>query len=305
MTRVSLVLGAGGPVGHAYHAGLLRALADGLGWDPRRARLVVGTSAGAQVGALLRAGMSGEDLSARVTGDEMSAQGDAIAAHWTRPSHDAPAGAEPYRPGSPRYLRSVLRRPWRARPGRLAAALLPEGRVRLDAQVEGLRRLFGAEWSAADLWITAVCLHTGERHAFGRPGSPTTDVGTAVACSGAVPGVCAPPEVEGRPFVDGGMASPTHLDLVEDTEDDIVIVSSPLSMIPPMRLLLAAELRRLRASGKRIVVFEPRGEASATMGLDPMDLERAPEVARAAHRVTLRELDTPRLHEALSDLRSG
>ena len=58
MTRIGLVLGAGGAVGHAFHAGVLAALADETGWDAREAEVVVGTSAGSVVGALLRAGMS-------------------------------------------------------------------------------------------------------------------------------------------------------------------------------------------------------------------------------------------------------
>ncbi|MEZ5179426.1 MAG: hypothetical protein R2746_14430 [Acidimicrobiales bacterium] len=32
--RVGLVLGAGGIVGQAFHAGVLGALANDLGWDP-------------------------------------------------------------------------------------------------------------------------------------------------------------------------------------------------------------------------------------------------------------------------------
>jgi predicted acylesterase/phospholipase RssA len=55
--HVTLVLGAGGPVGKAFHAGVLRALAERCGWDPRAATVIVGTSAGAHIGALLRVGM--------------------------------------------------------------------------------------------------------------------------------------------------------------------------------------------------------------------------------------------------------
>ncbi|HZO16597.1 MAG TPA: hypothetical protein VFB62_25150, partial [Polyangiaceae bacterium] len=63
--RIGLVLGAGGPVGHAFHAGVVRALHESISWDARDAAVVVGTSAGAQVGALLRAGMSADDVAAR------------------------------------------------------------------------------------------------------------------------------------------------------------------------------------------------------------------------------------------------
>src|SRR3954469_3439275 len=82
----TLVLGAGGPVGWAYHAGVLRALEEALGWDAREAAHVIGTSAGAQVGALLRAGVGVCDLYAYAVGAEMSPAGLAIAKHLPRPA---------------------------------------------------------------------------------------------------------------------------------------------------------------------------------------------------------------------------
>ena len=66
-TRVAVVLGAGGTVGHAFHAGVLAALHHELGWDARHADLVVGTSAGSVVAALLRAGLPAADLARRAT----------------------------------------------------------------------------------------------------------------------------------------------------------------------------------------------------------------------------------------------
>ncbi len=297
---ITLVLGSGGPVGHAYHAGLLRALSQVFGWDPRKAELLVGTSAGAQVAALLRAGMSAEDLCARAAGDSMSSEGESIARHYTRPDHDEPDPSIPrtLRPASSRYLREILRRPWKARPGRFFSALLPAGRVSLHPQAEGLRKLFGHEWPNKKLWIAALCLHSGKLTAFGREDAPRTDVGTAVICSGAVPSVCAPVEVEGRLFVDGGMASATNLDLLDQDQNETVIVSSPLSMIPPMRLLLRNEVRALRAKKKRVIVFEPSGEAARAMGMSPMDLARSANVARTTHHSMVRELSARRdLHE--------
>src|SRR6478672_8441398 len=85
MGQVGLVLGAGGLVGHAYHAGTLRGLAE-HGWDARRAAIVVGTSAGSGVGALLRAGLSPRDLAARVLGEPLSAEGARIVAGAPRPA---------------------------------------------------------------------------------------------------------------------------------------------------------------------------------------------------------------------------
>jgi NTE family protein len=62
MTRVGLVLGAGGVVGQAYHAGVLAALEHDLRWDPRSAGIIVGTSAGSITASLLRGGVRAGDL---------------------------------------------------------------------------------------------------------------------------------------------------------------------------------------------------------------------------------------------------
>src|SRR3954471_18720643 len=53
VTRIGLVLGAGGVTGDAFHRGLLRALSE-VGYDARSADVIVGTSAGSMVGAFLR-----------------------------------------------------------------------------------------------------------------------------------------------------------------------------------------------------------------------------------------------------------
>ena len=63
--RIGLVLGAGGVVGHAWHGGVLRALEAETGWDPRDADVIVGTSAGAVVGAALRAEVEVNDIGPR------------------------------------------------------------------------------------------------------------------------------------------------------------------------------------------------------------------------------------------------
>src|SRR3979411_489356 len=62
MSRVGLVLGAGGSVGGAYHAGVLAAIEEATGWKPDSAGIIVGTSAGSIVAAWLRAGLVAADF---------------------------------------------------------------------------------------------------------------------------------------------------------------------------------------------------------------------------------------------------
>lgn len=272
-------------MGHAYHAGLLAALHEGLGWDARDADLVVGTSAGAQVGALLRAGLSPSDLAARLTGAPLSDEGAAIARHYVRPPRiAAPHHPRRWRPSSPSYLWRGLTRPWTARPGRLVAALLPAGRVCQRAQAEGLQRLFGDRWPKAPLWVNAVDLFHGHLVPFGHLSAPATDVGTAVTCSGAVPAVCAPVLVRGAYYIDGGLASATNLHLVDQAEVDVVLVSSPLSTYLPMRWIFQREVQRQRGRGVQVIALEPDETVRRAMGWNPMRPEKSAHVTEAARR---------------------
>jgi NTE family protein len=61
--------------GGAFHAGVLAAVEEAKGWDPRRATVVVGASAGSITGTSLRAGLSAADLLARAEDRPMSAAG--------------------------------------------------------------------------------------------------------------------------------------------------------------------------------------------------------------------------------------
>src|SRR5262245_62394253 len=98
MPGIGLVLGAGGEVGYAFHAGVLAALADATGWDAGAAEVIVGTSAGSIAGSVLRAGCSPADLAARVTGEPVSEDGRRLlAAADEANEHVPPIAAQPPR----------------------------------------------------------------------------------------------------------------------------------------------------------------------------------------------------------------
>lgn len=283
-----LVLGAGGPVGHAFHAGVLAAIRAVTGAHlGEAADLIIGTSAGAHAGALLRAGVAPEALLAR-----------RVVAPPEQPRRRLV-------PASPGYVARALRRPWRARPGRLIAALLPEGAHHAEAQGAQLTRLLdGERWPRRPLWIPAVCLDSGERVVFGRAGrgAPLVDLGTAVRCSSAVPAIRAPVRVGARRFVDGGIASATHADLAAEALETIeevhgasrgpalVVVSSPLSRFPGMGRLVRRELRRLDPRRARALLLEPDAVVARAMGWNPMDARAAARVEDAAFEATQRRL---------------
>src|SRR5579883_2827383 len=104
MPRVGLVLGAGGYVGQAYEIGALSALHWDLGWDPRSADVIVGTSAGSVTAALLGLGVPVLEMASWALGRPH--EGEAVLDELRR-----------LREGLPPLDARVLMRPWRV-PGR-------------------------------------------------------------------------------------------------------------------------------------------------------------------------------------------
>ncbi len=317
MARVGLVLGAGGTVGGAFHAGVLGALAEAVGFDARESEVIVGTSAGALTGAMLRAGLDPRDLAHRARGVALSAQGQALVSRLG-PVPDPPS-LESFRPGPMAdpagFLRQLLR-PLAARPGALAAAALPEGRLPTEPLVKLLEPLFGEGWCERPLWLCALRLRDARRVVFGRDALPELSLAHAVAASCAIPGIFRPLGLEGERYVDGGAHSVTNADVLRDEPLDLVMVSAPLSMASrraesgldvPLRALARVGLRRelagLRARGTELLVLEPDAEVRAAMGPNPLDPARRAPVAEAARERVLRRLEGPigrRLSAALA-----
>lgn len=305
------MLGAGGTVGHAFHAGVLAALDDVLGWDARRADLLVGTSAGSIVTALLRAGLPAADLARRAAGEPLSPEGAAVI---ERAQLGPPRRPAPRRPGmgqmaSPARLARAVRAPWEIRPGSLAAAVLPEGRTPTAHLAAPFDALFGGSWSARPLWIVAVELDSGRRVVFGRDGAPATTLGQAVRASCAIPAYFEPPEIDGARYVDGGVHSTTNADLVAPEQPDLVLISAPMSAVRgalrvgpglPMRqiarLSLAREVAGLRRRTVPVVAFQPIAADLAVMGSDSLD-------PAASGPVAARVFDSTSQRLARSDVR--
>jgi NTE family protein len=323
--RIGLVLGAGGAVGHAYHGGVLAALEQATGWDPRDAEVITGTSAGSVVGSLLRAGFAAHDLAARSTGDALSAEGQALVRRAGTEGGPVSIPSRPLRRrGLPRMAspallaRAALRPFWMNRPGVMLAGALPAGGIPTELISTGLRKLFGSDWPARELWLTAVRLSDGRRVVFGRDGAPVAHVADAVAASCAIPGFFEPVTIDGVTYVDGGAHSPTNADLLAGRELDLVIVSSPMSVagnrlrptldLPARRmcrLYLGQEVARIRRRGVPVLAFQPTATDLSAMGLNAMDPQRRAPVTRQAHESALRKLERADVRELLSLFRSS
>jgi NTE family protein len=275
-----LVLGAGGTVGGAYHAGVLTALAYDLGWDARDASVIVGTSAGSLVGALLRRGIPPEDLAAWTVEATLSPAAAVLAQQVERPEFD-PLTVRQFlrvpRLPHPTSVLATLRRPLRFDLLRALLTHLHDGTQQLAPHLEFL----GEQWPAEPLYECAVRQRDGRRVCFGRPGAPAAPLSRAVAASCAVPGYFAPVTIGRERYLDGGVASPTNADVLRREDLDLVVVVAPMStrtlrvaradlpMRTRARFRLDEELRRL-ARDVPVVRFEPGPEVLHHIGFDFM-----------------------------------
>ncbi len=291
--RRGLVLGAGGVLGAAWSIGAMCALEEVLGFDVRTVDVIVGTSAGSVLTALVGAGVDPRR-----------------------------APAQPARPRDRDRTAGRLR--LRPRPrDRRCAALAPEGRARLDqaAHAVGASPHPGHPDGCAVLVAPDRSRQSRPRSSTSWPRSPPAAGGRrtraagssrwtttlAAASRSASPASrshrsltpCSPParspawyapvEIGGRRYIDGGTCSPTSVDLLVEEELDEVYVLAPMaSFAYDSPTSMAAKLERgfRRTVTKRMVREAGRVRATARAG----DVARAGSRGPAGHR---REPDGP------------
>jgi NTE family protein len=310
MARIGLVLGAGGASGGAFHAGVLTALAEYTGWDPRTAEVVVGTSAGSITASVLRAGLPASDLLRRMEGKSLSPEGTELLGELAMVQPPAIGRPDlrrmPRAVSAPIALLRAASRPWAVRPGSLAAALLPPGTVGTEVITSMVGALAGQDWPEGDLRVCTVRLSTGRRVVFRRGSTPAAPLADAVAASCAIPSFFEPVAIGGARYVDGGVHSPTNLDLLAGMGLDLVIVSSPMSAAgrslrfavdTPLRrycrAMLDTEAARVRVRGTPVIAFQPTAEDQRVMGINAMDGGRRGAVAVHIRESTMLRLDRP------------
>lgn len=308
------MLGAGGAVGAAYHAGVLAALAE-AGFDARDARIIVGTSAGSGVGASLRAGFPPADMVARNLGTPLSEQARQLVRRTSGPPsidyRQRPFSRLPL-PSSPGLLARSMRHPRTA-----LAGLLPAGTASNDLIRDRIAELYGdLAWPDKTLWVCAVDLDRGGRVVFGRD-DIEAPIGVAVQASSAIPGLVRPVVVGGRRYVDGGVHSPTNADLLADRALDLVVVVSPMSATRAARRVslatarplhagrLAVEVANLRRAGTDVLTFQPTTADIVAMGRNPLDLERRAATTDAALASARERLADRRVAARLEVLRAS
>jgi NTE family protein len=341
--RVGLVLGAGGVLGGAWLTGGLHALARETEWDPGSADYIVGTSAGSMVGALVAAGVPPWFMVAHSRGESF----EGVEGPDGRPARDADrAAGAVFRlhrgmpgigPGSLRLAFTALANPSRHTPLQLLAGWLPAGLVSTDSLKELVERAVPGRWvEHPNFWTVACDYERGRRTVFGRVDAPRAGIGDAVAASCAIPGFYRPVRIGGRRYVDGGVCSPSNLDVVAGRGLDLVICLNPLSsgteLYPAERAVLelrsrlgaldprdwpgsltrranrrrvAHEAAKVRRFGTELLLIEPNPEDHAAMGRNLMNRSRRQRVIETAERTVLAALRRPEVKALLEGLPTG
>ena len=246
----ALVLGSGGVTGIAWEIGILEAF-EAAGVGVGRADIVLGSSAGALVGAHLTLGASAASLATDVV--------PRLATHGRL---------------TPRALALML-----------AAQLAPDRQgalVRLGRRGAGRavleepewvelmsERLAGAAWPAA-LRVAAINALTGELRVFGPDDG--VDLARAVAASCAVPSIFPGVTIDGAPYMDGGLASLANIDLVAGSARVLALTPFRNARDPARRP--GAQLRAL-PDGTSWLHLWPDSAAARAVGADPLRAERA------------------------------
>ncbi len=324
--KVALVLGAGGVQGGAWLTGSLEAIAAETGWDPMEADRIVGTSAGAMIGAIVSAGVPLWWMVAHSAGETITGLTDAAG----RPAAEADrnAGARfypdlwppPVWPGSWKLALSTLRDPFSYPPATVTAGWLPRGFISTEPLKETVRRVVPSGWSPhPGMRVVAADYETGKRVVFGREGAPAAELADAVAASCAIPGFYKPVEIASRRYVDGGMWSTSNLDVMGRRDVDLVICLNPTSSLHPTRAWnpleaiprairigagrrLGSEAKKLRADGSEVVLIQPTAEDLESMGPNLMSSRNRHATLEVARETTRRQLSQPDIAAALSEL---
>ena len=239
----AVVLGPGGPAGTAWLAGLAAGLRR-EGVDLGAADLIVGTSAGAIVGAILA---SAGDLARLAALPALPAPADPGGRVRTDPDRLAEVFATLGDPGLERA--GALRRA-----GRLAV-IASTGTQ--EAAIARMRFLVGAvQWPDRPLLIPSVDAETGEAVIWDRHGAASLP--EAVAASTAFPATAPPITIDGRRYIDGALRAGTNLDLAGDAR--VVIVAEPMAH--------AYDTSSTAAGAQEVVRLVPDADAIKVLGPD-------------------------------------
>ncbi|MGB3411139.1 MAG: patatin-like phospholipase family protein [Microthrixaceae bacterium] len=299
--KTALVLGAGGTVGIAYHAGVVKALLD-AGLDPARADLVVGTSAGAIVGSILRCGKDIDEVWRLAQADENPFMADQP---FFRPDvifsqgWRTPLGLARRMVGSGYVAqRTVMHWPTMTHPTALQR-FYRGGLGSVTEQRSEFVRWTGEEWPDEQLRLCAFDIVTGRRFVLGNSGVPRMALPDAMRSSASVPVLYPPVRCGRRLLIDGTAHSSTNLDVAVEEGAKLIIVAAPMALdrddLPPVHLRLhrefferkmACEIAKAEKAGAKVLTIRPSCREAEVHGLNMLRSGGNSEVAELAYETT-------------------
>lgn len=314
LRRRGLVIGAGAALGGAWAVGALCALGEVEGYDPAAVDIVVGTSAGAVLAAMIGCGVAPEAMTDRLSGMSNAAiDGTGPVNPFDVDDHvHAALGDRPrptLLPGNLLLAVRTISRLHRHSLMTAAAGLAPRGRGSLAPVGELIADLAGDQaWpKTPQTWLVAMDFDSGRRVVFGRAGAPVVTLPEAVVASCAAPGFFPPVTIGARRYVDGGAVSVTNADVLLREQLDEILILAPMSMYERDHPLSATgwlerrfrghltrrldvEVGRLTASGASVRVLGPTAVDLTGMGANVMDPRRRHAVFETALRTTRAQL---------------
>ncbi|WP_432172264.1 patatin-like phospholipase family protein [Streptomyces sp. Tue6028] len=252
MADKALVLGGGGSGGIGWLAGMLHGLAE-EGVDLSDADVVIGTSAGASVGAQLASGaLTPLELYRR----QLGPQSGEVAGRLPASAYLRYAWATFTSRTPEEYGRKI---------GRMALAASTADEATRRTAIES--RLVSHDWPERALRMPAVDTATGELRVFDKDsGVPLAD---AMAASCAVPGAWPPVTADGRRWMDGGTHSPANAHLAAGYGR--VVVLAPIATGGGPLVSAADQGRGLTEDGAQVAVVSPSATARRSFGRNPLD----------------------------------
>jgi NTE family protein len=268
----ALVLGGGGVIGVAWESGIANGLYQG-GVDPRLVDAIVGTSAGAMVGAQLAAGRLPKEIAPASNRDGGAAS--------SRTAVD-PATMDLQALGKIFQIWGGMKLTTSAEAAAIGKLARVINRGAEASWLTEIARTVAVEsWPALRLLIAAVDTESGERRIFDRESGAL--LSHAIGASAAVPGLFPSVTIDDRLYMDGQVHSSTNADVLLAWKPAEVLIAMPTNTFTGRGIgrhadrMLEAELALLRDAGCKVSVKTPSQDDATRLGPNLMDPTRAGE----------------------------
>lgn len=262
----ALVMGGGGPAGIAWEIGVAAGLAA-EGFDFSRADLIIGTSAGSVVGGQLAMGFPPQ----------------ALAELHKDVSREA-AKAAPAEPiaSIDHLLAFTARLPRGSVPP--ASAMVEMGALALTAKTQPVQQFlarFSGVFGQDPKWperfsCCSVNANDGRFKVWTQADGVPMERAAAASCS--VPAIFPPIEIEGSPWMDGGVRSSTNADIAVGHRRVIVFAVLTHQTRDLLSPVIEREIAAIEAAGGRGELIMPDADSLKIFGENAMDGRRGEDI---------------------------